>query len=270
MSGEIDKSPLGILAGEGELPIQLTQYCIDNNIPVFVVQFDRCMYNEFPNVKTLKTRIERVGSIFKFLYQNKVKNVVMIGNLNRPQMASLRPDMKGLKTLGKIAGAFLKGDDNLLRPLRTEIEIEGFNVKGINHYLTNLTANTGLLTQNRCTRPVNDAISEALRYGADDKGQSILLHTDDTYSYETRNGTTALIANKGKKGSILIKMVKPQQDLDLDRPTVGLNTLKALHDRGCQGMILQANGVLLVNKHDMVEFANNHGLFIEAVNVNDT
>jgi len=205
MSGEIDKSPLGILAGEGELPIQLTQYCIDNNIPVFVVQFDRCMYNEFPNVKTLKTRI-------------------------------------------------LKGDDNLLRALRTEIEIEGFNVKGINHYLTNLTANTGLLTQNRCTRPVNDAISEALRYGADDKGQSILLHTDDTYSYETRNGTTALIANKGKKGSILIKMVKPQQDLDLDRPTVGLNTLKALHDRGCQGMILQANGVLLVNKHDMVEF----------------
>ena len=55
----------------------------------------------------------------------------MVGNLHRPNIASLRPDFKAaLKTLGKIAGAFFKGDDNLLRSLRSEIEHERFLVKG--------------------------------------------------------------------------------------------------------------------------------------------
>jgi len=270
MSGEIDKSPLGILAGEGALPIQLVQHCIENDIPVSVVQFDGCAYTPFPNILILQTRLEKVGEIFSFFKSQNVQNVVMIGNLKRPKMTSLRPDIRGIKTLARIGSAFLKGDDNLLRSLRTEIEKEGFAVKGIDYYLTHLTANVGCLTQKTLNRPVNDAVLEALRYGADDKGQSILFHTDGTYSYETRAGTTSLIESEGKKGSILIKMVKPQQDPDLDRPTVGLETLKVLHMNQCHGMVVQANGVLMIDKNDMIKYANDHDLFIEAVDVNDT
>ena len=62
-------------------------------------------------------------------------------------------------------------------------------------------------------------------------------------------------------------MVKPQQDLDLDRPTVGLQTLQALSEYNCKGMIIQANGVLMIDKDDMIAYADAHGLFIEAVDV---
>ncbi len=265
MSAEI--SPVGILAGEGALPIQLVQHCRNNNIPVCTVQFDGCTYSDFPNIPILQTKIERVGEIFKFFKKNNVHNVVMIGNLQRPDIASLRPDMKGLKTLLSIGKNFLKGDDNLLRSLRKEIEKEGYMVRGIDYYLTNLIADSGQLTRTPCKCNLNDAILEALRYGEDDKGQSILLHNDGTYSYETRDGTTSLIQKYGRKGSILIKMVKPQQDPDLDRPTVGLDTLKALHAQQCVGMAVQANGVLLVDKDDMIACANDHNLFIEAINV---
>jgi len=267
MPAEIDKSPLGILAGEGALPIQLTRYCINNGIPVCIIQFDSCTYDLMPNIPILKTRIERVGKIFKFLKANNVQNVVMVGNLNRPDIASLRPDFKGIKTLGKIAGAFLKGDDNLLRSLRKEIEKQNFAVKGVDYYLTDLVAQKGALTTKQCDVDYGDAILNALRYGANDKGQSILLHTNGSYSYETRLGTTALIKNEGLVVSILIKMVKPQQDLDLDRPTVGLQTLQALSEYNCKGMIIQANGVLMIDKDDMIAYADAHGLFIEAVDV---
>ena len=60
-----------------------------------------------------------------------------------------------------------------------------------------------------------------------------------------------------KIGSILIKMVKPQQDPDLDRPTVGLQTLQALNAQKCTGMIIQADGVLMIDKDDMIAYANN-------------
>jgi DUF1009 family protein len=92
-----------------------------------------------------------------------------------------------------------------------------------------------------------------------------LLHIDGSYSYETREGTTALIETHGRTGSVLVKMVKTQQDRDLDRPTVGLQTLKSLRAQECAGMVIQANGVLMVNRPDMVDFANKNKLFIEAV-----
>jgi DUF1009 family protein len=256
MSAEIDKSPLGILAGEGALPVQLTQYCIDN---------DSCIYNDFPSVPSIVTKMERVGEIFSFFKKHNVQNVVMIGNLQRPSITSMRPDFKGIKTLGRIAGAFMKGDDNLLRSLRVEIENEGFSVKGIDYYLSNLISKRQCLTKRSCDIDVQDAVREALRYGAQDKGQSILLHVDGTYGYETRDGTTSLIQNEGNNGSILVKMVKPNQDLDLDRPTVGLQTLIALKNSGCIGMVIQANGVLMVDRDEMVAYANHNDLFIDVV-----
>ena len=267
MSAEIDKSPLGILAGEGALPVQLTQYCIDNDISVCAVQFDSCAYNDFPPVPSIVTKMERVGEIFSFFKKHNVQNVVMIGNLQRPSLLSMRPDLKGIKTLSRIAGAFLKGDDNLLRSLRVEIENEGFAVKGIDYYLRDLVSDAQCLTKRPCDIDVQDSVREALRYGDQDKGQSILLHADDTYGYETRDGTTSLIVSEGKKGSVLVKMVKPNQDPDLDRPTVGLQTLIALKNAGCMGMVIQANGVLMIDRDEMVAYADQNDLFIDVVEV---
>ena len=36
---------------------------------------------------------------------------------------------------------------------------------------------------------------------------------------------------------------------------------------GCAGMIIEANGVLMVDKDEMIAFANENNQFIEAVNV---
>lgn len=258
---------VAILAGEGALPLQLTRYCIENDIPACIVQFEGCDYDAFPDVPTLKTRIEKVGAIFGFLKTNQVTDVVMVGNLSRPSLKSLRPDWQGIKTLGRIAGAFTKGDNNLLTSLRSEIEGQGFTVRGVDYYLTHLTANAGCLTTQSCSGDVAGGVAESLRHGREDKGQSILMHVDGTYSYEGRAGTTALIEEWGKAGSILFKMMKPNQDPDLDRPTVGLNTLTALQAKECAGMVIEANAVLMVDKDDMIAFANANQMFIEAVHV---
>jgi len=259
---------LGILAGEGELPLRLINHCRDNTIPVCCVQFKHCNYNTFPNIPVLKTKIEKVGLIFDFLKKNDVSHVVMIGNLQKPALSSLRPDMRGLKTLANIGKSYLQGDDNLLRSLRREIEKEGFKVVGVDYYLKHLTLKAGTHTKQK---PLKDyyaeAIRESLRYGAEDKGQSILYHSDGTYSYETRDGTTALIENHAREGSVLVKMTKPHQDPDLDRPTVGLKTIQALHNKKAAGMILQADSVFVVDQSDVIDYADKNSLFIEAVNV---
>ena len=269
MSAKI--TTVGILAGEGQLPVHLVNHCINNNISVCAVQFNNCDYYEWPKIPILKTRLEKVGDIFKFLNTNCVTDVVMIGNLNRPSLKSLRPDLRGIKTLGKIASSFVKGDDDLLRSLRSEIENEGFNVRGIDYFIKDLTVPVGIISK-KAFHSVNkdiiirEAVDAAIQHGIADKGQSILAHNDGTYSFEGRNGTSALIEEHGRNGSILVKMIKPQQDPDLDRPTVGIHTLKMLYKKNCAGMIVEAGQVFLVDKTNMIEFANSHDLFIEAVN----
>lgn len=261
---------VAILAGEGELPLQLVNYCLNNNIPCCAVQFKGCYYDAWPNINTLQTRLEKVGEIFRFFKKHSVTDIVMIGNLKRPSLKTMRPDLRGLKTLGKIAGTFAKGDDNLLRSLRQEIEDEGFTVRGIDYYVPDLTASCGLLTKKQFScndsQFLNRAIDVAIQHGMDDKGQSILAHKDGSYACEGPDGTTALIEKHGQSGSILVKMMKPQQDPDLDRPTVGLHTLKMLKEKNCSGMVLQANAVFLVNKDQMIAYADEAELFIEAVN----
>lgn len=267
MSDEI--KPVGLLAGEGALPLKLITHCRLHNIPIFAVQFKGCDYQNWPQeIPVLKTRLEKVGEIFTYFKKNNVKNVVMVGNLHRPSVASLRPDFRGLKTLGRIAGAFAKGDDNLLRSLKQEIESEGFKVRGIDSYLTDLIAPLGGLTQRPCElslEALKKGIEAAKKHGLEDKGQSVLLHTDGSVSYEGRDGTTALIRDYGREGSVLIKMIKPQQDPDLDRPTVGIHTLKMLQEKHCYGLVIEANAVLMVDKDDMISYANENALFIEAV-----
>jgi len=271
MSTQINK--IGILAGEGKLPLYLYNYCRNSNIPVVIVMFLDCSYEGWFDDATpkLMTRIEKVGAIFDFLDKHGVKTVVMIGGLNRPSLKKLRPDWRGIKTLGRIVGSFFKGDDNLLRCLRAEIENEGFSVRGIDYYLRDLTSPAGILSR---THPddaqmtlIEKGLDAAKFHGLRDQGQCVLVHTDDSVSYEKQDGTAALICRDGRAGSILVKVTKPQQDPDLDRPTVGLDTMICLKDKGCAGLVIQADSVLMVDKEEMIDFANANRMFLMAEGV---
>lgn len=268
MSAEIET--VGILAGEGKISLDLYKHCKANDIPVAVVMFTGCSYDDWPHdiAPKLVTGLEKVGAIFNFFRKHNVKTVVLIGNLARPSVKSLRPDWRGIKTLGRIAGAFLQGDDNLLRSLRAEIENDGFRVRGVDYYLRDLTSPAGILSQ---TRPddaqmtlIKTGLDAAIAHGLADKGQCVLVHTDGSISYEQQDGTAALIYRDGRAGSILAKTTKPQQDPDLDRPTIGLNTMIALKDKGCAGLVFQADSVLMADKAEMIKFADANGLFLMA------
>lgn len=265
MSGKIKS--IGILAGEGTLPHLLVDACINKNIVPNLVRFKACQYDTFPDIPTLDTRIEQVGKIFEFFKNNDVTHVVMIGNLRRPSLKQLRPDFKGIRTLAKIGAAFAMGDDNLLRSLRLEIEREGFQVCGVDAFVDGLTLAPDVYTKSKPKIDLNIGLRESLRHGADDKGQSVLMHDNGAFSYEDRSGTSALIRRHGQKGSVLFKTMKPQQDPDLDRPTIGLDTFKALHDNQCAGIVIQANAVFVVDREACIQYANENGLFLEAINV---
>ena len=68
-----------------------------------------------------------------------------------------------------------------------------------------------------------------------------------------------------KTDGILIKLPKKKQDLRMDLPTVGLQTLKDIKKYGLRGVVLQSKKNIFLDKNECIKFANKNKIFINVI-----
>ena len=61
---------------------------------------------------------------------------------------------------------------------------------------------------------------------------------------------------------VLIKVPKKKQDLRVDLPTIGLQTLKQCKIAGLKGIVLKHKLNIFLNKRQSIEYANKNKMFI--------
>ena len=73
--------------------------------------------------------------------------------------------------------------------------------------------------------------------------------------------------SKVKKNSqgILIKLPKNKQDLRMDLPTVGLQTLKDIKKYGLKGLVLKSKKNIFLDKKEVLNFANKNKIFVKVI-----
>ena len=90
---------------------------------------------------------------------------------------------------------------------------------------------------------------------------------------EAAEGTDELIKRcfkykkKGDRG-ILIKFSKPNQSHLLDIPTVGLQTIELLKQYDYEGIFLEKNECLIIDKKNVSNFAFNNNIFVSTTYLN--
>ena len=263
------KSKLGILAGSGILPAQLVQACQKQSIEPVIIGFKGYTDHVTPDYWG---RIGSSTKILNYLQENNVRDIVMIGAIKRPSFFDLWPDWATFKFFLK---AWLKsfGDDGLLKAARYALEARGFQIHGIHEYLPDLLMPEGILS----THPpleghqidVQVGIQAARQLGREDKGQAVLVKNGQVIAQEDVHGTSVLIQNHGQVGAILVKMRKPQQDKDLDLPTVGPQTVELCAAKQMAGIVGQAQNTLLVERMQTIQLANQNGLFVLGVTIDE-
>ena len=73
------------------------------------------------------------------------------------------------------------------------------------------------------------------------------------------------LLHKSKKfQSIMIKFPKKKQDLRIDLPTIGLDTLKDCKSAGVKGIVLKSKQNIFMDKNKSINFANKNKIFIIA------
>ena len=59
-------------------------------------------------------------------------------------------------------------------------------------------------------------------------------------------------------------MPKSKQDLRVDLPTIGLDTLKDCKKANIKGIVMKANQNIFLDKSDSLEYANKNNIFVLA------
>ena len=107
--------------------------------------------------------------------------------------------------------------------------------------------------------------------GALDVGQSVIVEDGYVLGIEAAEGTDNLIIRcaglrKKKTGAILIKMLKQNQDMRLDLPTIGPDTIKLLANYKYGGLAID-HKTIIIDPKATIELANNCGIFISTISL---
>ena len=153
-----------------------------------------------------------------------------------------------------------------------ELEDIGVTVLDQTLFIKNLMIPTGVLGEIKPTEDqINDVqygYSMAKEMGKLDVGQSVVIKDKMVMAVEAIEGTDKCIERGGKiskKGGVVVKVAKPEQDKRFDIPAVGLNTLKTMKKYKLSVLAVEANETIIVEQEEVVKFANKNKIVIMAV-----
>ncbi len=266
---EIDQ--LGILAGGGGLPFRLVDACEEKGIQPFIVAFEgQADPSLTAGHQHMWARMGAAGKVMNTLKSHNIRDIVLIGSIRRPTLAELTPDLKATEFFARIGWKAL-GDNDLLGALRKTLEEEGFRVHGVHKFAEDLLMDEGPIGKYRPKKgdwvDIERAVEVSIVLGTLDIGQSVIVQEGIVLGVEAIEGTDELMKRcKGLKrkgrGGVLVKTCKPQQDRDLDLPTIGPETVRNAVALGLSGIALHAGESLVIDSEDVVKLADKHKMFV--------
>ena len=270
-------SKIGIICGDGNLPTYIGKNLVKKNFDVTYFLLNSVSNKKnYKNEKHYSINILSVKKIIKNLKDNKIQKIIFAGSIRRPSIKDLSFDIETIK-LAKILLLEKKGDNNLLVSIKNYLESKGFTFFNWKKYCPELFS---IETNYSSTKPSNFAKKNLIKaksvykyFKNIDVGQSIIVQNQLVLGLEAIEGTDLLIERcsqykrKGDKG-ILLKFSKKNQSNLIDVPLIGLDTIKKLKKFNYEGVYLEKDKCLIIDKDEMLKFANQNNIFISSVELN--
>jgi UDP-2,3-diacylglucosamine hydrolase len=265
---------LGIIAGAGALPRRLIETCRARGRDVFVLALrGEAEPETVADVPHAWCRMGAGATGLRLLREHGVTDLVLAGAIRRPTLAAIRPDWRAAKFFAKV-GYRMLGDDGLLAAIVKELELEGFHLLGPHQLLDDASVPEGPLGRLRpddgARADIRRGIDIARAIGGLDVGQAVVVQQGLVLGVEAIEGTDALLRRcaelrRDGPGGVLIKLAKPGQETRVDRPTLGTHTVASVAMAGLQGIAVEADATLLLDRDEVIRAADAAGIFIVGV-----
>ena len=264
---------IGLFFGDTDLPKQILKKIKQKKIKYFIIDLSK---NNFfkKDSHSISIGIGQLGKIFDALKVNKCKKVLFAGKINKPKFSSLKMDLKGFYYLPRIIKAAKLGDAAIFKSLIRILSKQKIKVISSIAYNPELALSRGTYTKVKPDKEdlqfITKGIKSLGKLNPYNNTQALVIKGSNVIAKETSKGTKAMLQliekNKYKKNkSILIKFPKKKQDLRIDLPTIGLDTLKDCKKIGIKGIILKSKRNVFMDKSKIINFANKNKIFIKVL-----
>ena len=235
----------------------------------FIIDFSK--NNKFKkNTNSHRVSIGKFGKIINLIKEKKSKKVLFAGKIAKPKFSTLRLDLKGFYYMPAIIRAAKLGDAAIIKAIIKILDNEKIKVISSIFFNPELALKSGNYTKLKPNKSDSNSIKKGITYfnklNSLDHVQAVIVKDNTILAIEDRHGTKKMLSRLMKKSDgILIKLPKKKQDLRIDLPTIGLQTLKDCKKYGLKGIVLKSKKNIFLDKVKSISFANKNNIFIKII-----
>lgn len=264
---------IALVAGALSLPLLARDALRANGWEVFVIGLKN-FYN--PALKPdLVIRIGGAGTGVRELKKRNIHKLAFVGALGHINLSDIRPDLWSLSVLLSVV-KHQRGYDSMAVAFNRALEKRGYEVVAVQDLAPQLTfEKTGIQTKTKPSKTdmhdIERAIQVSHTIGIEDIGASVVVDKQ-VVAVEAAEGTARMLErvvemrkNKRKSGGVFAKMTKPGQDLRIDIPAIGVDTVRAVAAAKLHGIIVNAKTCFVIDRDAVIAAANKAKIFIKAI-----
>ncbi len=275
-----EAAPLGILAGGSGVPSEIAAAVTARGGGVHIVGIEGEADHGIEKFPHTWVNLGGIGAMIRAFRQNGCREIVIIGRVRRPHLASIRPDLGFWTSLPALLPLLRGGDDAILRLVVGFFERHGLKVVGAHEAAPELIAPVGVLGRHRPDAADREAIGRCMEaltlLGPFDAAQAAVGYEGGLIAVEGADGTDAMLrrlavpnalkrhplAASGARRAVLVKMPKPAQERRIDLPAIGPETMRRAAAAGLAGIAVASGQTLFAERGLAIEFADDAGLFV--------
>ena len=278
----IKKKKIGLIVGSGELPT----YCMEKlfllGYETTIVRLPCSKVKLKKNIDRIDLKYEKIDETFLLLKQRQINDIALIGYMERPKIDTSKVNYGSQILLSKVFSILNKGDGEIFSAVKRMFADQNFTLVKVQDLLPELTLGSGTYgfspVDKNVLKDIEAGVKIFLNYARLDIGQSLIFQDGHCLGLETITGTDEMIRaiinfrERNKKrskeilsGGILIKGSKPDQVLDIDTPVIGPDTIKLAKNAKLNGLVIESNKVILVNRDLIIDTLQSYNMFLASI-----
>ena len=271
-----NKTPICIIGGYDALSKSLFQILKNKDKSVIFINLlsknnqDENLYNY--NIFELK-------KILDLLKIKKVKDIIFLGKIVRPDLSKFKKDGIVEKYIPRLVEVYKEGDGAVLDAVIDIFKEHNFKAVSPFKYCDDLRLkNSDVLKKYKKEDVIDikksckllDALSEF------DNAQSVVCSEGYIIAIEAVEGTDALLHRSWKirkdlgqlstKSGFLVKKIKKNQSRFIDLPVVGPKTINLIKKANLKGLAMDIKNTLIYKKDEFLKLAKKYDLIIYDIN----
>ena len=262
---------IGLIFGDTNFPKEILKKVKKRSLRYLII--DLTEKKKFKgNNNSYPVSMGQVGKILKILKANKCKKVLFAGKVKKPNLSNIKLDFRGIYYIPRIIKSSQLGDAALLKEIIKILKKERIKTVSSLTFNSELTLKKGTYSKTKPNKKDKIDIKKAIlvldKLEKYNFSQGAVVRDNKVVAIEGRGGTEKMLKKCKTKGisnnGVLVKFPKKKQDLRIDLPTMGPETLKQCKSLGLKGVVLKSKQNIFLERKKCINFANRNKMFITA------